>query len=191
MEGLRGRFSRIAAMLAPVAQPLDVVGGIAALVGMAGRGSGADKAAADVGVERRSADAEAFGGVAGGEPGHHRTSIIDYRINIDNIDAPLYVAGMNDTIHNGLEGIIAAETSLSMVDGTAGELVIAGFPVAELAMNATFEETAFLLWYGELPDAAELSSFRSDLAKRRELPPVAYELLRAAARERTDSMDAL
>jgi citrate synthase len=121
-----------------------------------------------------------------------RRSIIDYRINIDNVDVALYVAPMNDTtIHNGLEGIIAAETSLSMVDGTAGELVIAGFPVAELAMNATFEETAFLLWYGELPDAEELLSFRADLARRRELPPVAYELLRAAASERTDSMDAL
>src|SRR5205807_1232317 len=99
---------------------------------------------------------------------------------------------MNDTtIHNGLEGIIAAETSLSMVDGTAGELVIAGFPVAELAMNATFEETAHLLWYGELPDAEELAAFRADLASRRELPAVAYELLRAAAREKIDSMDAL
>ncbi|MBV8545232.1 MAG: citrate synthase/methylcitrate synthase [Acidobacteria bacterium] len=99
---------------------------------------------------------------------------------------------MNDTtIHNGLEGIIAAETSLSMVDGTAGELIIAGFPVAELAMNATFEETAFLLWYGELPDAQELSAFRTDLARRRELPAVAYELLHSAASEGTDSMDAL
>jgi citrate synthase len=99
---------------------------------------------------------------------------------------------MNDTtIHNGLEGIIAAETSLSMVDGTAGELVIAGFPVAELAMNATFEETAHLLWYGELPDAEELAAFRANLSSRRELPTVAYELLRAAARERIDGMDAL
>jgi len=103
------------------------------------------------------------------------------------------LAGMNEntTIHNGLEGIIAAETSLSMVDGTAGELVIAGFPVAELAMNATFEETAHLLWYGELPDESELAAFRADLARRRELPPVAYELLRAAAAQSSDSMDAL
>ena len=97
----------------------------------------------------------------------------------------------NTTIHNGLEGIIAAETSLSMVDGTAGELVIAGFPVAELAMNATFEETAHLLWYGALPDEDELNAFRADLARRRELPPVAYELLRAAANEKADGMDAL
>jgi citrate synthase len=100
---------------------------------------------------------------------------------------------MNDNaiIHNGLEGIVAAETSLSMVDGTAGELVIAGFPVAELAMNATFEETAHLLWYGSLPDEQELAAFRADLARRRELPPVAYELLRAAASVHTDGMDAL
>jgi citrate synthase len=103
-----------------------------------------------------------------------------------------YVAAMNDTtIHNGLEGIVAAETSLSMVDGTAGELVIAGFPVAELAMNAAFEETAFLLWYGELPDGDELAAFRADLSLRRELPAVAHELLRAAADASIDSMDAL
>src|SRR5258707_2588850 len=104
---------------------------------------------------------------------------------------PLYVAVMNTTINNGLEGIVAAETSLSMVDGTAGELVIAGFPVAELAMNATFEETAYLLWYGELPDEDGLAAVRADLASRRELPPVAYELLRAAARAVANSMDAL
>jgi citrate synthase len=97
----------------------------------------------------------------------------------------------NITIHNGLEGIVAAETSLSMVDGTAGELVIAGFPVAELAMNATFEETAHLLWYGALPDESQLAAFREDLARRRELPPVAYEVLRAAAAANADSMDAL
>jgi citrate synthase len=97
----------------------------------------------------------------------------------------------NTTIHNGLEGIVAAETSLSMVDGTAGKLVIAGFPVAELAMNATFEETAYLLWYGALPDQDELNAFRADLARRRELPPVAYELLRAAVNEKADGMDAL
>jgi citrate synthase len=94
-------------------------------------------------------------------------------------------------IHNGLEGIIAAETSLSMVDGIAGELVIAGFPVEELAMNATFEETTFLLWYGRLPHEDELNAFRVDLAQRRALPPVAYEILRAAAGEKADGMDVL
>jgi citrate synthase len=95
------------------------------------------------------------------------------------------------TVHNGLEGIVASETELSMVDGTAGELVIAGFPVGELAMNATFEETAFLLWYGCLPDETELTAFRADLASRRALPQAAQDLLRAAAEKQVDTMDAL
>jgi citrate synthase len=98
---------------------------------------------------------------------------------------------INNPINNGLEGIVAAETTLSMVDGTRGELVIAGFPVAELALNATFEETVWLLWHGALPDAGELESFRADLAARRSLEPAALELLRAAAAARIDAMDAL
>ena len=97
----------------------------------------------------------------------------------------------NPIIHNGLEGIVASETELSMVDGLAGELIIVGFPVGELAMNATFEETAFLLWYGRLPDARELAAFRADLASRRELPQAALDLLRAAADKQVDTMDAL
>jgi citrate synthase len=97
----------------------------------------------------------------------------------------------NPIIHNGLEGIVASETELSMVDGLAGELVIAGFPVGELAMNATFEETAFLLWYGRLPREAELAAFRTDLASRRALPQAALDLLWAAAEKEADTMDAL
>jgi citrate synthase len=92
---------------------------------------------------------------------------------------------------NGLEGVVAAETALSMVDGEAGELVIAGFPVAELAANATFEETAHLLWYGRLPEEGELAAFRDDLASRRELPAATLDLLAAAAREGVGTMDAL
>src|ERR1043166_7758602 len=49
-------------------------------------------------------------------------------------------------MNNGLDGVIAAETALSMVDGAKGELVIAGYPVEELAPNATFEETVEILW---------------------------------------------
>jgi len=48
-------------------------------------------------------------------------------------------------VSSGLEGIIAASTRLSHVDGERGELIIAGYPVAELALNATFEETVALL----------------------------------------------
>jgi citrate synthase len=43
--------------------------------------------------------------------------------------------------HSGLDGVVAATTRLSHVDGEQGELLIAGFPVGELAAHATFEET--------------------------------------------------
>ena len=93
--------------------------------------------------------------------------------------------------HPGLEGIVAAETALSMVDGERGELIIAGFPLEELAPNAEFEETVHLLWHGEIPDAGSLRSFRERLAERRALPPVVIEVLRDAARRTADGMDAL
>jgi citrate synthase len=91
----------------------------------------------------------------------------------------------------GLEGIVAATTRLSHVDGELGELIIAGFPIEEIAARATFEETVWLLWHGDLPDADSLETFRSDLARHRQLPPHTIDLLQACALERIDVMDAL
>src|SRR5436305_2882140 len=98
---------------------------------------------------------------------------------------------MNDTKSQGLEGVVAATTRLSSVDGEAGELLSAGFPVEELAPRATFEETTWLLWHGSLPTADELDAFRRRLAGRRSLPAATLDLLRAAARRRVPAMDAL
>jgi citrate synthase len=91
----------------------------------------------------------------------------------------------------GLEGVVATTTRLSMVDGEAGRLVIAGFPVEELAGRATFEETLYLLWNDALPDARQLAGLKEDLAARRALPEATKDLLRAAAAERVPAMDAL
>jgi citrate synthase len=91
----------------------------------------------------------------------------------------------------GLEGVVAAETRLSGVDGEAGELILAGFPVEELAGHASFEETVYLLWHGSLPDAGQLAAFREELAGRRTLPPATMELLRTVAAEGLPAMDAL
>ena len=98
---------------------------------------------------------------------------------------------MNEIKNQGLEGVVAATTRLSSVDGEAGELLIAGFPVEELAPRATFEETTWLLWHGDLPTAEELEAFRRRLAGRRVLPAATLDLLRAAARRRVPVMDAL
>jgi len=98
---------------------------------------------------------------------------------------------MSDTKNQGLEGVVAATTRLSSVDGEAGELLIAGFPVEELAPRASFEETAWLLWNGNLPTADELAAFRRCLAGRRNLPAATLELLRSAAKRQVPTMDAL
>src|SRR5918995_5210506 len=92
---------------------------------------------------------------------------------------------------SGLEGVISAETRLSAVDGEAGELIIAGFPVEELASRASFEEVVYLLWHDALPRSEELASFREELAARRALPGPTLGLLRAAAAERGRPIDAL
>jgi citrate synthase len=94
-------------------------------------------------------------------------------------------------VNSGLEGVVAAATSLSHVDGERGELIIAGYDVGELAARATFEETTWLLWHGELPSARQLETFRAELAAARTLPPPSIALLRDCARAGVDPMDAL
>jgi citrate synthase len=94
-------------------------------------------------------------------------------------------------IVRGLEGIAIAETRLSGVDGDAGELLIGGFPVQELAPRAAFEEVLFLLWNDRLPGSDELAALRRALASRRELPPATLALLRDAAEADVGPMDAL
>lgn len=94
-------------------------------------------------------------------------------------------------IARGLEGIVVSETRLSRVDGEAGELTIAGFPLDELAPNATFEEVLFLLWTDRLPTATELQALREQLAMRRRLPPASLEMLERSAQLKIPPMDAL
>ena len=91
----------------------------------------------------------------------------------------------------GLDGVVAAETRLSSVDGEAGELVISGFPVEEIAGRASFEEMVYLLWHDELPDSKMLDELRGALASRRSVPGTVLDVLRAAAAGWTSQMDAL
>jgi citrate synthase len=91
----------------------------------------------------------------------------------------------------GLEGVIAAETITSEVDGEKGELIIAGFPVEKLAGLATFEEVTYLLWNDRLPNAAQLTAFQDSLARYREIPRIIYDVLKEAATQNVPPMDAL
>ncbi|HMB53635.1 MAG TPA: citrate synthase/methylcitrate synthase [Thermoanaerobaculia bacterium] len=89
----------------------------------------------------------------------------------------------------GLEGVVAATTRLSHVEGEAGRLTLAGHPLAEIAPHASCEEMAFLLWEDRLPKPDELAELRRELVVHRTLPPAVLDLLRAAAG--ADPMDAL
>ena len=97
----------------------------------------------------------------------------------------------NSDLHPGLEGVGVAETRLSAIDGEHGALVIGGYPLGELAPNATFEESVYLLLNDRLPGSDELDRFQADLAGRRSLPEAVVPVLRRAAAENTSAMDAL
>ena len=97
---------------------------------------------------------------------------------------------MADATGKGLEGVVAAQTRISDVDGRKGRLFYAGYDIADLAAHATFEETIYLLHHLELPTAAELSETVATLRADSVLEPLLVELIGALA-ERTGPMTTL
>ena len=75
-------------------------------------------------------------------------------------------------IDKGLEGVVACHTSISAIHGTT--LIYRGYTIEDLAANATFEEVAYLLWYGRLPSSKELADFESALRQKMALPPRSF-----------------
>jgi citrate synthase len=71
----------------------------------------------------------------------------------------------------GLRDIVAADTAVSDIDGELGKLWYVGYPIEDLADNATFEEATYLLHHGELPNRAELEELRAFLVAERALSP--------------------
>lgn len=69
----------------------------------------------------------------------------------------------------GLEGIPAAQSSISYVDGQRGILEYRGISIEELAAKSTFLETSYLLIWGELPDKEELAAFKDDIRYHRRI----------------------
>lgn len=100
-------------------------------------------------------------------------------------------ADVNVRMHPGLADIVLSETRLSRVDGQRGELVLAGFAVEDIAPRIPFEAMIHLLWTGSLPNEDALTALRQSLARRRALPQATTNLLRQAARQNLDPMDAL
>lgn len=86
----------------------------------------------------------------------------------------------NKSAGTGLAGVIALETAICDIDGQKGFLTYAGYDIADLASNTTFEEVAFLLWNGRLPDEKELDALSMRLVSERTLPPMVIETLQLA-----------
>ena len=80
-------------------------------------------------------------------------------------------------IHRGLKGIYFERSATSDIDGKAGTLTYRGYSIHDLAEHSTFEETTYLLLYGELPTAAQLASFTNTLIAARALPDAIISLI--------------
>ena len=80
----------------------------------------------------------------------------------------------------GLEGVVATQTKLSMVDGQNGVLIIAGYPIEEFASKVSIEEAAMLLWTGHLPSKDEVPGVQKELAGYRALRPETLEIIKTA-----------
>ncbi|MCU1480276.1 MAG: citrate synthase/methylcitrate synthase [Subtercola sp.] len=72
-------------------------------------------------------------------------------------------------IYKGLAGVVVDYTAVSKVNPETNSLLYRGYPVQELAANCSFEQVAYLLWHGELPDAEQLEAFIRSERSQREL----------------------
>ena len=88
-----------------------------------------------------------------------------------------YALSQMDARNIGLRNIEIADTKISSIDGENGKLIYRGYDILDLVNHSTFEETAYLLLFGELPSAEELSDFSCRLREERHLPePILWNL---------------
>jgi len=96
----------------------------------------------------------------------------------DETIKPLKEAFMTETVrlkNTGLRGVTVADTKIGYIDGENGILVYRGYRIEELALNSTFEETAYLLLHGTLPNGEQLEAFKVRLVEARQVPPFIYD----------------
>ncbi len=93
-------------------------------------------------------------------------------------------------ISRGLEGIYIGESAICKVDGTAGKLYYRGYPIEEIAEHSSFEEASYLVLYGRLPTAAELSAYDAALKESRALPKHVIDIIKNMS-GKADTMDIL
>jgi len=93
-------------------------------------------------------------------------------------------------VKEGLEGVVFTKTHLSAIDGQAGKLSYCGYDIQNLAAKASYEETAFLLWYQRLPADSELQMLSNWIRVNRPLPKVVWGIMHSLPEQATP-MEAL
>ena len=84
-------------------------------------------------------------------------------------------------IRRGLRDVYIDRTRSSFIDGKEGKLLYRGFNINDLAEHSTFEETAYLLLYGELPSRSELRDFDEQLKANRGASGDILDIIRLTA----------
>jgi citrate synthase len=82
------------------------------------------------------------------------------------------VSEYTGAIDRGLEGVVACTTAISTIHGST--LLYRGHTIEDLAEHSSFEEVAYLLWYGCLPRSDELGDFEGRLRRHIALPPQSF-----------------
>jgi citrate synthase len=93
------------------------------------------------------------------------------------------------TMTRGLEGVVATTSSISSIIDDV--LTYAGYNIDELAENASFEEVIYVLWHGDLPNLAQLSELKSQLAENAAIPTAIIEHLKSYSLDKVHPMAAL
>src|SRR5208283_4672092 len=82
-------------------------------------------------------------------------------------------------IHKGLDNVYVMESKICFIDGEASKLFYRGYSIQDLAQYSTFEETAYLLIYGALPNKRQLEDFKQRISSQRSLEPGLLQLIRS------------
>lgn len=94
-------------------------------------------------------------------------------------------------VRKGLENVVIDTTEICAVDGWTGELYFRGYNIYDLVENSSFEEVAYLLIYGKLPNKTELEVFKLQLITEREIPKEVLSILLSFPREQSTRIELL
>lgn len=81
-------------------------------------------------------------------------------------------------LHRGLREVYIDRSKSSFIDGNVGKLLYRGYNIDDLAVHSNFEETAYLVMYGELPTQAQLDEFDSNLKSSRSIPDEILDIIK-------------